>query len=355
VRSVYSDLKFLRYGDRLDAVRNRKLVAPAHVRIKPINRCNHGCWYCAYRADNLRLGDDMREDDVFPEPRMMALVDDLIAMGVSAVTFSGGGEPLLYKPLPRVVQRLAAGNIRVAALTNGSNLQGAMADAFATYGTWVRVSVDAWDDESYRNSRGLHGDAFSRLLRNLQDFTARRSKCKLGISFIISHENHEHVFEICRLFKDVGVDHVKLSGVVVANDRVSNNNYHHDIRPAVVEQIARARQELMDERFAVVDHYHEREERFRKSYTICPFMQFLTVIGADQAVYSCQDKAFTTEGRLGSFRGVSFNEFWFSEENNRGVWALNPSVQCQHHCIANAKNEAIMEYLSIDPEHGLFV
>jgi len=351
---VYGDLKFLRFSDRLEAVRERKLVAPVHVRIKPINRCNHDCWYCAYRVSNLQLGDDMREADTMPESCIMAVADDLVDMGVKAVTFSGGGEPLLYKPLPRVIERLAAGNIRIATLTNGANLQGAMADAFAAHGTWLRISVDGWDDESYRKSRGLRGDAFSRLLANMRNFADRRSRCTLGISFIITSENHARVFEVCDLFKQAGAAHVKLSGVVIANDLAANNRYHRDIMPAVTGQIARARTELEDDGFAIVDHYH-LEESFQKSYTICPFMQFLVVIGADQCVYSCQDKAYTDGGRLGSFAGGSFKEFWFSEQNRKRVWGLDPSVQCNHHCVANRKNETIMKYLSVDSEHGLFV
>ena len=352
---VYGALKFLRFSDHLEAVRDRRLIAPVHVRIKPINRCNHDCWYCAYRVGNLDLGSDMNEDDSIPEDRMMGIADDLVAMGVKAVTFSGGGEPLLYKPLPRVIARLAAGGVKVASLTNGSNLKGAMADAFAAHGTWVRVSVDAWDDESYQKSRGVKGDAFTRLLDNMQGFAARGSACTLGVSFIVSEGNHQRVYEICRLFKDVGVHHVKVSGAVVANDLAANNRYHRAIMETVSEQIARATRDLNDQAFSVVNHYHELEERFEKDYHICPFTQFLTVIGADQSVYSCQDKAYTDAGLLGSFKESTFKEFWFSERTRDAVWGLDPSRSCQHHCVAHAKNQAILDYLAIDPDHGMFV
>lgn len=353
--TLYSNLKFLRFTDRLDAVRERRLVAPVHVRIKPTNRCNHDCWYCAYRVGDLQLGEDMSETDAIPEAKMMEIVDDIVAMGVEAVTFSGGGEPLLYKPLPDVVERLAAGGVRVATLTNGSNLKGRMADAFARHGTWVRVSVDAWDDESYRTSRGAKGDAFSRLLDNLANFAARGSACVLGVSFIVGQENHDHVAEICRVFKDCGVNHVKVSGAVVANDLAANNAYHRAFIPAVSAQIAEAAATLNDDTFTVVDHYHELEERFEKSYHICPFLQFLTVIGADQTVYTCQDKAYTQAGTLGSIRDRSFRDFWLSDENRARVYRVDPARDCAHHCIAHVKNEAIVDYLSIDPAHGVFV
>lgn len=352
---LYSNLKFLRYTDRLEALAKREVAAPVHVRIKPINRCNHSCWYCAYRAGSLQLGSGMDEQDVLPEAKMFEIADDLVAMGVKAVTFSGGGEPLIYKPLPAVIGRLAAGGIRVAALTNGANLKGRVAEAFGAHGTWIRVSVDGWDDASYAQARGVREGDFSRLLANMRAFVGSGTRCVLGVSFIVSRENHDHVLEACRLFKDAGARHVKVTGAVVANDMAANNAYHRTIMNGVGEQIALAKAELNRDGFEVVDHYHELEELFEKPYTFCPFLQFLTVIGADGMVYTCQDKAYTTAGRLGSIRERSFREFWFSDENRARLYGLNPSTDCQHHCIAHLKNLSIMEYLSIDPDHSVFV
>ncbi len=353
--TLYSNLKFLQYAGHIEALRAGRVAAPVHVRIKPINRCNHSCWYCAYRADQLQLGEGMNLDDKIPEDKMAEIVDDLIAMGVKAVTFSGGGEPLLYKPLPGVVERLGQAGVRVASLTNGANLRGSMAEAFARWGTWIRVSLDSWDDATYAKARSISDGQFSKLLDNIRAFSVRGSKCVLGISFIIGRDNHEHVFDVCQLLKAAGVNHVKLSGAVVANDLRANNLYHREFAPAVTAQIRRARQELNDGRFSVIDHYHELDELFEKSYSSCPFLQFLTVIGADCAVYTCQDKAYTESGLLGSIRDRSFREFWFSEENRRKLYGLDPSVACRHHCVAHGKNLAINEVLALDPDHACFV
>jgi len=73
---------------------------------------------------------------------MLEIVDDVIEMGVKAVTFPWR-RAFALQALPEVVQRLAEGGVRVATLTNGANLKGKVADAFAEYGTWVRVSTDA--------------------------------------------------------------------------------------------------------------------------------------------------------------------------------------------------------------------
>jgi MoaA/NifB/PqqE/SkfB family radical SAM enzyme len=351
---LYSPLKFMHYPDRLEALRKNRLSAPVHVRIKPINRCNHKCWYCAYRSDDLKLGEDMDEQDTIPPEKMAEIVEDLIAMKVEAVTFSGGGEPLLYKSLPATIERLAEGGVRVATLTNGANLKGRMADALAAHATWVRVSVDAWDDDSYMKSRGARQGEFSSLLDNLRAFAALRSRCVLGVSLIIGRENHHRVAEVCRLFKDMGVNHVKLSAAVVGNDTAENNRYHREFAAAARSQIDQAKA-LADDRFAVLNHYHELEERFEKTYTRCPFLNFLTVIGADLNVYTCQDKAYTRSGTLGSIKNRRFKEFWFSDEARDLVSAFDPSRSCEHHCVSHAKNLALVEYLSVDTDHGAFV
>lgn len=352
--TLYSNLKFLRYTDHLDALREQRVVAPVHIRIKPMNHCNHDCWYCAYRVGNLQLGEDIDYKDTIPKVKMFEIVDDMIEMGVKAVTFSGGGEPLLYKPLSEAIKRLAEGGIRVATLTNGSNLKGKVADALAEYGTWVRVSTDAWDDASFAKSRKIHEGEFTALLKNMRDFTARGSKCVLGVSFIVDATNCNRLYDVCELLKDVGVNHVKFSGVVISNSGMENNAYHSKIRDTVTEQIARS-QSLADETFSVIDHYHDLDDRFQKTYRMCPYLQFLTVIGADCKVYTCQDKAFTSSGALGSIKDRGLKEFWFSEENRLRLFGLDPSKECTHHCVSHGKNLAIMDLLSIDSEHGYFV
>ncbi len=309
MRERYSVLKALRFPDQLRALAEGGVVAPVHVRIKPINACNHHCWYCAYRADNLELGNKMELRDKIPDAKMDEIVGDIIAMGVKAVTFSGGGEPLLYPRLPQVVERLAKGGVRVATLTNGALLKGAAAEAFGRHGTWVRVSIDAWDGPSYARSRGVAEDEYAKVMANVSAFARLGSRCALGISFIVGKDNADHIADFCRQAKEAGVSSVKLSGCVVSNSGRDNNSYHAAITGTVRAEIDRARA-LEDADFKVIDHYHALEERFDKTYKRCAYLQFLTVIGADCVVYTCQDKAYTDSGRLGSIKDRSFKDFW---------------------------------------------
>jgi len=351
---LYSSLKAFHYADRLQTVSNGGVPAPIHIRIKPTNTCNHNCWYCAYRADQLELGGGMTESDAIPEAKMFEIVNDLIAMDVKAVTFSGGGEPLLYKPLPEVIERLSAAGVKIGCLTNGANLKGRFAEALAKHGSWVRISIDAWDDDSYVASRGAKAGAFTKLMDNIRAFQDRASDCVLGISLIIGKDNHQRIFEVCTTLKQAGVQHVKLSAAVVSNDVHENNAYHEPLIEGVSEQIQQT-EILADAHFQVVNHFHTLSERFDKPYASCPSVKLMTVIGADQSVYTCQDKAYTVAGALGSIEHTTFKSFWFSEANRKRLESINPNRDCRHHCVSHAKNTTLWEYLNLNEDHVAFI
>ena len=353
MRTVYAPLKVFGFPGHLGPP-EAGIRAPVHLRIKPINACNHGCWFCAYRSHDLSLGAEMDLKDRIPSAKMEELVEDAIAMGVRAVTFSGGGEPLLYPGIGAIVRRLAEGGVRVGVLTNGTYLRDETADALADAATWVRVSMDGWDDESYARLRKTKPGEFERISGNIAAFAARTRRAAIGLSFIVHPENAPHLYEYCTMAKRWGVGHVKVSPCVVSDSGATNIAYHRSTRPLVREHLSRAMQ-LNDANFSVVDHYHTDEASFEKPYRTCPMLEFLTVIGADCSVYTCQDKAYTDAGRLGSIRDRSFRSFWFSEENRQAVAALDPSIACRHHCVSDEKNRLLLQYRSIEPEHRFFV
>ena len=352
--SVYSDTKVFRYAEHLDAPAAGQLRPPVHVRIKPTNVCNHDCYFCAYRSHDMTLGEDMNARDRIPREKMLEIIEDLVEMGVEAVTFSGGGEPLIYPHLTEAIEHLAAGGIRIAALTKGSRMNGKVADAFAEFGTWIRVSIDGWDGASYAKYRSVSETEFAKVMGNVGACAKRGSKCVLGTSIIVDQTNAPKIAYLAGVLKDAGVAHAKISGCVVSNDVGKDNAYHAKIREVVRTEIAKAK-EFEDKDFAVVDHYHSLPERFEKDYSWCPFIQFLTVIGADCMVYTCQDKAYTKGGELGSIAARRFRDLWLGDENLANLRALDPSQDCRHHCIAENKNRMLLDFMNTDLDHRPFV
>jgi MoaA/NifB/PqqE/SkfB family radical SAM enzyme len=349
-------MKIFHFKEKVDSlpVSEGRIMAPIHIRIKPTNTCAHNCWYCAYRADNLQLGKDMEKKDLIPKEKMMEIICDIVDMGVKAVTFSGGGDPFYYPYLLETVKKLSETQVKFASLTNGSKLNGALAETFAHYGTWIRISIDGWDDESYSSYRGVKEGEFTKVMNNMESFKKLGGACHLGVSVVVDRKNASHIYEFIRSLKNVGVDNVKVSPGIVSNDGDENNEYHRPIFNQVKEQTNKAIEDLYEEDFEIFDSYHELDTKFEKEYNWCPYLQILPVIGADLNIYPCQDKAYNLdEGLIGSIKDQRFKDFWFSDKNQ--FFKINPSRVCNHHCVANTKNKLVLEYLDSDREHLGFV
>lgn len=337
------------YQEKLDSLpRQYPLQVPIHVRIKPTNKCNHRCRYCAYREPDLQLGQDMREADSIPKEKMLEIAHDLVNLGVKAVTYSGGGEPLIYPYLLEASQILHDGGVKLATLTNGSALHGERAEFFAHNATWLRVSMDGWDDDSYRQYRGVSNKEFTKIMNNLENFSKIGGKCVLSISYIVDNMNWQHIPEMLRKYKNVGIASVKISACIISNDAKINNDYHKPHFAKVEKIIEQCTAELADENFEIVNAWHTLDNRFKKTYSWCPFSQMLFVIGADQRIYPCQDKAYNNQAILGDLHEQSLAQFIQNGKEN--FFKLNPSLDCNHHCVANQKNNFLQEYLGVTHE-----
>jgi len=347
-------LKIFNYADKIRSLPGsvEAVLPPLHVRIKPTNICNHDCWFCAYRQDDFQLGQTMVEKDQIPLDKMMEIVDDLIEMGVAAATFSGGGEPFVYPHLLRTVSRLADAGIPFASLTNGSRLNGALAEIFAHRGTWVRVSLDGWDGPSYAKARHVKETEFAKVMANMEGFKRLGGPCVLSAVIVVGHENGPHVHELVRILAERGVDSIKIAPVVVSNDEAENHRYHLRHHDLVLDQVRRAKADF-GHFTELSDAFDIQMNSFAKSYTWCPFLQIRPVIGADLNVYSCQDKAYNPDGLLFSIKDRRFKDAWLADKEQ--FLRLDPSKVCNHHCVAHRGNQLVLEYLDADPRHLPFV
>ncbi len=134
----YSYLKVFRHFDKLESIREKKVTPPLYIRIKPINICNHHCYYCSYEDANLGLRSTFKETDKLSREMMMGIIRDLADMKVRAVTFSGGGEPLLYAHIVEAMNLLLEHGINLSIITNGQLLWRDRAEVLRD-AKWVRV------------------------------------------------------------------------------------------------------------------------------------------------------------------------------------------------------------------------
>ena len=166
IKQKYGGLKIVWHHDKLDSLRKGIVTAPICVRIKPTNRCDHRCFYCSYDPDveetNI-LSYGFNRNDEIPFEKMMEILDDFKEMGVKGITFSGGGEPLIYPRIEEVLKKTIQNGIDLSIITNGQKLEGKKAE-YLYNAKWVRISLDSCKPETFCQSRRIPEVLFEKLV-----------------------------------------------------------------------------------------------------------------------------------------------------------------------------------------------
>ena len=350
----YSYLKIFRHHEKLESIRDKKVTAPLYIRIKPINICNHHCYYCSYEDTNLGLRSAFKETDKLTREMMLGIISDLADMKVKAVTFSGGGEPLLYAYIVETMKLILENGINLSIITNGQLLYSERAEVLRN-AKWVRVSMDSCHAEKYAKIRSIPEKAFYKVAENIKAFSQIKSPaCELGMNFVVNSENAVETYEMAKFAKSLGVDHIKMSAVITKDLEA----LHAPFRQSVIEQIHQAQKDFNDDSFKVINKYEfdfELNAHFSRSYSRCPIQQIITVIGADAKVYLCHDKAYVPGGDLGDLTKMGFKELWFSEATRKRFSEFDAKKECNHHCVYDQRNILINSFLDLDEEQVNFV
>ena len=146
-------------------------------------RCNLQCIHCYSSSQNVKYGDELNTDEG------KKLISDLASFGSPVLLFSGG-EPLLRKDLPELVQFAVDKGMRAVISTNGTLITKEKAAIFSKIGlSYVGVSIDGMK-ETHDLFRGVKGAYVATLrgIRNCQD-----AGIKVGVRFTITGKNYSEI------------------------------------------------------------------------------------------------------------------------------------------------------------------
>lgn len=349
----YSQLKIFHHKELLGKLEADERCNPLYIRIKPTNVCNHNCYYCHYKNPYLTL-DEYNPKDMIPREKMLEIVDDMKKMGVKAVTFSGGGEPLVYPYIAETMEKVLDAGIDLSIITNGSMLKGRNAELLAK-AKWVRISIDSINPSNYATIRGIGEKALPDLLKNIEEFAKIKDKsCELGINFVIGKENYMEIEQVATTMKALGVNHVKFAPLF-SNE---TEEYHKDIKDEVINKLSELCRRLNDETFKIIDLYtsdFDNYEVFKRTYSRCPIKEFVCIIAANSKVYYCHDKAYLSDGCVCDLHDQSLEEGWNSDEVTKKFKEFDARKVCKQHCVYDSRNVLINSYLDMDLNHVNFV
>jgi len=136
-------IKIFKNLDLISAILNHKVIKPIHIQLNPTNKCNLSCSFCSCseRDRSLQLSKE----------RLNKIFTSFSILGCRSVTITGGGEPLMLKDLPWLVNESIKLGIAVGLVTNGYLLKKEHNKTLEST-TWVRISVSDesdWDKLSH--------------------------------------------------------------------------------------------------------------------------------------------------------------------------------------------------------------
>jgi 12,18-didecarboxysiroheme deacetylase len=146
-------------------------------------RCNLKCIHCYSSSQNVQYGYELKTEEG------KKLIADLAAFGSPVILFSGG-EPLLRRDLPELIQFAVDKGMRAVISTNGTLITRERATVFSKMGlSYVGVSIDGMK-ETHDRFRGVKGsfDATIRGIKNCQD-----AGIKVGVRFTITGKNSTEI------------------------------------------------------------------------------------------------------------------------------------------------------------------
>ncbi len=322
---------------------------PVHVEIDPTSKCNQNCLRCSYKQDiSGKREYIIQEQNIeIPFERFKELIDELSEIGIKAITFSGGGDPLIYHKIDDIIHKITSLGIKFGVITNLSVKKDITEIAKAV---WLRVSLDAATDTTYNLiHRPANHKSFAIVLRNIEKLLSLNPELDLGINYLIQPENYSEILAAGRLVKKMGARYIRYVPVIATHaldyKTIMEKSY----------SLLKESEELIDKNF----HVFIVQERFkslanhRKNYSFCYKQRVHPLIGADGNIYPCCLLKYYKQHALGNIISRSFQQVWSGE--TRRQWLKNLNVDHCPPCWFDKTNE-FMEYLFTEsPEHVDFV
>lgn len=334
---------------RQSAIRDRigELLAdpsrshPWVIEMDPTTACNLACHDCI-SANLLNQGGFERE-------RIKEMAREFKEMGVRAVVLIGGGEPMAHPEFGTLVDYFYENDIHVGVTSNGTLISRYM-DQLANKCKWVRISVDAGTDETFREFRPAPNgrSMFGTVIEGMRELGKRKTG-KLGYSFLVLSKTDEagtliatnarDIAAAAHVAKEVGCDYFEVKPSFdmmhfLVNQQVSVN----DIVAEQMKQIAH----LQTDTFKIISPYTLGESLDGATTQIKPYNRCLVAstrtVVTPSGVYVCPYHRGNLNMRIGDSNKQSLAEIWESARRDSVMKRLNPAIHCSFHCIRHKSN-----------------
>ena len=318
-------------------VKTGRTAAPLVVDLDPTFLCDLKCPEC--------ISKPLLGPRSFPAERLITVAEELADAGVKAVVIIGGGEPLMHRGTPRLMEVLLQRGLSVGLVTNGTRLPFCSPKTLSQL-SWVRVSMDSAQAETYQavrpSARGLRGFAIA--LRGIKH--AVSSSSRVGYCFVATvrrlpdggyWNNFDEIPQAAKLSKELGCAYLEVKALM---------RYDHHVDSLTSGELEQLRHMVDEARtFADTDFrvilsgsmrsmiHDTLPARQEKSYTDCRMANLRTLV-TPTGVYVCGYHRGDERFKIGDLSNQSFADLWRSASQT----LVDPSRDCGFYCARHESN-----------------
>lgn len=302
------------------------LDLPLAVLAEVTHRCPLQCPYCSNPLDLQRAGDELSRAE------WLRVIDELAAIGVLQLHFSGG-EPLIRKDLVDLVRHAGKAGLYTNLITSGVLLDAAKVAALAEAGlNHVQISLQDTEDGLADRISGLAG-AHAKKLAAAR--LVREAGLPLTVNAVMHRQNLQHLPEMIDLAVELGagrleVAHVQYYGWALKN-RAALIPTLAQLEQAtkVVEKAIRRLRGILVIDYVIPDYYAKRPKKCMGGWA----RQFFNISPSGR-ILPCHAAESITGLVFDSVRDHSVAWIWRESEALRKYrgsgWMIDPCRSCEY-------------------------
>ncbi|MFC1735408.1 radical SAM protein [Candidatus Hydrogenedentota bacterium] len=332
--------KIFYHPEKIVEYRDGSRPFPILVEVDLTNKCNHRCKFCCC-AEHINTSRDSMDSEI-----IQARLAEARELGTKAISFTGGGEPMMHKDFLKILQYAKALGLDAGMLTNGSAINEKNVDTLVSNLEWIRISVGGGDQESYTAVQGI--DHFERVLRGINLLAERRRELKavfnIGVRLLVLPENVDSITSFARLLKDARINYLQLAPDQFTDDR---GKFWND--PATKQHFEEAGRILEEANTRLLTaNYVWLQDRIDFPRT-CYAHFFHGLFLADGNVAYCRNAHGKEDYYIGNINKNTLAEIWSGDRTKEIEGRVKPS-NCALYCKNMALNVTMEEVLYPDPD-----
>ena len=188
------------YLDEVENVLNKRHQPPICAEVDPSNYCNNACHFCCFNH-YLEQHREHLSLEAFTK-----FLYEFVAVEGKAITFTGGGEPLMNPDFLSMARMAKARGVQPGLVTNGTLLNRIRGSE--NIFRFIRISLNAHNREIYLKIHGT--DFFDKVIRNIRYILELKERPHVGLSYVVCEENKDYEDEFTQLGKELGVEYVQI-------------------------------------------------------------------------------------------------------------------------------------------------